>query len=172
MAENQGAGNGNPAPAPGPAAGTQTFQVRVMGQYIKDLSFENPNVDKLLTNPPEKPSLRIEVNVNASKLGDKSYESNILFKAEATSNAVVIYDMELSYAGLFHIEGIPEESLEPFLLVNCPSLLFPFVRRLVADITREGGFPPLLLDPVDFAGLFIARKEKEKEEKQKAASTS
>jgi preprotein translocase subunit SecB len=100
--------------------------------------------------------------VNAAKFGDKAYESNIHFKAEATSNDAVIYDMELSYAGLFQIEGMPEDALEPFLLVNCPALLFPFLRRLVSDITREGGFPPLLLDPIDFASLFIARKQKEK----------
>jgi preprotein translocase subunit SecB len=157
MAENRDPGNNKPAAgAPGPAV-----QVRVLGQYIKDLSFENPNIDKLVSNPPEKPNLTVEVNVNAAKFGDKAYESNIHFKAEAKSKDAVIYDMELSYAGLFQIEGMPEESLEPFLLVNCPALLFPFLRRLVSDITREGGFPPLLLDPIDFASLFIARKQKE-----------
>jgi preprotein translocase subunit SecB len=67
--------------------------------------------------------------------------------------------MELSYAGLFQIESMPEEAIEPFLLINCPSLLFPFVRRLVADLTREGGFPPLLLDPIDFTGLFVKRQQ-------------
>jgi len=150
MAENPDTGNGKPAAAtPGPSV-----QVRVLGQYIKDLSFENPNVDKLLTNPPEKPNLRVEVNVNAAKFGDKAYESNIQFKAEATSNEAVIYDMELSYAGLFQIEGMPEESLEPFLLVNCPTLLFPFLRRVLADVIRDGGFPPLMLDPIDFGRLY------------------
>src|SRR5262245_44309406 len=101
MAETENAGN-PAAPAAGPSV-----QVRVGGQYIKDLSLENPNVDKLLTNPPEKPNLRVEVNVNAAKLGEKAYESTIHFKAEATSNDAVIYDMELSYAGLFQIEGMP-----------------------------------------------------------------
>src|SRR5262245_29413399 len=105
MAESQDAGNGKPATG----APAQAVQVRVLGQYIKDLSFENPNVDKLLSNPPEKPNLRVEVNVNAAKFGEKAYESNIQFKAEATSNEAVIYDMELSYAGLFQIEGMPEE---------------------------------------------------------------
>jgi len=168
MAESSEAGNGKPAAgAPG-----QSVQVRVLGQYIKDLSFENPNVDKLLSSPPEKPNLRVEVNVNAAKFGDKAYESNIHFKAEATSNDAVIYDMELSYAGLFQIEGMPEDALEPFLLVNCPALLFPFLRRLVSDITREGGFPPLLLDPIDFASLFIARKQKEKETTSPQANTN
>ena len=87
------------------------------------------------------------------------FESAILFKAEATSETGVIYDLELTYAGLFEIESMPEQTLEPFLLINCPSLLFPFLRRLVADLTREGGFPPLLLDPIDFASLFMQRQQ-------------
>ena len=135
------------------------LQVRVVGQYIKDLSFENPNIRKLIGGPGEKPSLRVEVNVNATKMQDKIYESAIEFKAEATSQAGVIYDLELAYAGLFEIQSIPEQALEPFLLINCPALLFPFLRRLVADLTREGGFPPLLLDPIDFAGLFVQRQQ-------------
>jgi preprotein translocase subunit SecB len=155
MAENPDAGNGKPAAgAPG-----QSVQVRVLGQYIKDLSFENPNIRKLIDGPGEKPTLRVEVNVNATKMADKIFESAIDFKAEATSQAGVIYDLELSYAGLFEIQSIPEQALEPFLLINCPSLLFPFLRRLVADLTREGGFPPLLLDPIDFAGLFMQKQQ-------------
>ena len=75
------------------------------------------------------------------------------------SKAGVIYDLELTYAGLFEIQSIPQEALEPFLLINCPTLLFPFLRRIVADLTREGGFPPLLLDPIDFAVLFMQRQQ-------------
>ena len=71
----------------------------------------------------------------------------------------MIYDLELAYGGLFRIENLPEQALEPYLLINCPSLLFPFLRRIVADLTREGGFPPLLLDPIDFAGLFMQRQQ-------------
>jgi len=156
MAESKESGNGNVGNLP---AASGAPQVRVVGQYIKDLSFENPNVGKLLEGPGEKPTLRIEVNVGATKVADKAYESAIMFKAEATNNAGVIYDLELAYAGLFQIENLPEQALEPFLLINCPSLLFPFLRRLVADLTREGGFPPLLLDPIDFAGLFIQRQQ-------------
>lgn len=142
------------------AAGqTQQAQIRVIAQYIKDLSFENPNVHKLVDMQGEAPNLRIEVNVNAAKLGDKTYESTIQLKAEATSKIGTIYDLELAYAGMFQIENMAEQSLEPFLLINCPSLLFPFARRLVADLTREGGFPPLLLDPIDFAGLFVKRQQ-------------
>jgi preprotein translocase subunit SecB len=154
MAPDESGGAARPPEGAGPQA-----QVRIVGQYIKDLSFENPNVHRLLAAPSEKPALRIEVNVNATKLADKAFESLIEFKAEATSHNSVIYDLELAYAGLFQIENLPEQALEPFLLINCPSLLFPFLRRLVADLTREGGFAPLWLDPIDFAALFMQRQQ-------------
>lgn len=137
----------------------QPIQVQVIGQYIKDLSFENPSIGKLLEGPGESPNLKLEVNVNAQRLEPELYESAIDFKAHATNKAGVIYDLELVYTGLFKIKSIPEHALEPFLLINCPSLIFPFLRRLVADITREGGFPPLLLDPIDFAALFVRRQQ-------------
>jgi preprotein translocase subunit SecB len=155
MTEQAKAGNGEGRePSPG-----QQAQIRVIAQYIKDLSFENPNVRKLLDSQGEPPNLRVEVNVNASKITDKAYESAIQLKAEATNNLGTIYDLELSYAGMFEIANMPEPSLEPFLLINCPALLFPFARRLVADLTREGGFPPLLLDPFDFATLYLRRQQ-------------
>ena len=156
MAQSTDGGDGNKQPA---SPQTPGVQVRVAGQYIKDLSFENPNVRKLLGGPGEKPALRVEVNVNATKLNDTMFESAILFKAEASSKTGVIYDLELAYAGLFEIQNLPEQALEPFLLINCPSLLFPFLRRIVADLTREGGFAPLLLDPIDFAALFMQRQQ-------------
>jgi preprotein translocase subunit SecB len=136
-------------------------QVRVLGQYIKDLSFENPNVRKLLDNPAnqQQPNLRVEVSVNIARMAEKVFESAIQFKAEATSDAGVIYDLELAYAGLFQLDSMPEQMLEPFLLVNAPALLFPYLRRLVQDLTREGGFPPLVLDPIDFGNLYMNRQK-------------
>jgi preprotein translocase subunit SecB len=156
MAPDESGGGATP-----PEGAAVPARVRIVGQYIKDLSFENPNVQRLLADSGEQPALRVEVNVNASKLADKSFESRIEFKAEATSKNAVIYDLELAYAGLFQIENLPEQALEPFLLINCPTLLFPFLRRLVADLTREGGFPPLWLDPIDFAALFMQRRQGE-----------
>lgn len=156
MADN--AGNGGKAAAP-PAGETPPLTVRAIAQYIKDLSFENPNVHKLLENPGDQPNLRLEVNVNASKLGPNTFESVINFKAEATNKLGTVYDMELAYGGTFQIENLPEAQLEPFLLIHCPALLFPFARRLIADLTREGGFPPLLLDPIDFGALYMKRQQ-------------
>jgi preprotein translocase subunit SecB len=155
MAEQARTGNGESKGQ----AGTGQAQVRVLAQYIKDLSFENPNVTKLAQGAGQAPNLRVEVNVNAQKIGDKSYESAVQLKADATNNLGTIYDLELIYAGIFEIENMPQQALEPFLLINCPSLLFPFARRIVADMTREGGFPPLLLDPIDFALLFQKRQQ-------------
>jgi len=148
---SQPAGDGKQQPPP--------VQAQVVGQYIKDLSFENPNVGKLIDGPGENPNLKVEVHVNAARMGPDLYESAIDFKALATNKLGTIYDLEVVYAGLFKIQNIPEPALEPFLLINCPSITFPFLRRLVADLTREGGFPPLLLDPIDFAALFVRRQK-------------
>ncbi len=155
MAEQQKPGNGN-APAAVPAM----MQVRVVGQYIKDLSFESPNITKLLTNPPDNPNLNLEINVTPTQVGPDLFELALSFKAQAKSaQSGVIYEFELAYAGLFKIENAPAEALDPMLNINCPALLFPFLRRIVADLTREGGFPPLLLDPVDFAALYVKKHE-------------
>ncbi len=151
--------NNGTSEAAGAAGAQPPFQARVVGQYIKDLSFENPNVGKLLQQQGDNPNLQLEVNVNAKTVGKDLYESAIEFKAHASNKAGVIYDLELVYAGLFRIENVPQQALEPFLLINCPLLLFPFLRRLAADLTREGGFPPLLLDPIDFGSLYVRRKQ-------------
>lgn len=135
------------------------FQVQVVGQFIKDLSFENPSMGKRLKGKDEQPNLEVQINVNAKPLADDHYESAIEFKAVATNSSGTIYDLELVYAGIFRLKNAPEDALEPFLLIHCPTLVFPFLRRLVADLTREGGFPPLLLDPVDFATLYAHNKK-------------
>lgn len=143
----------------GAGAAPPQIKVKILSQYIKDLSFENPNIRKLITAPGDKPSLKIEVNVNAQRVEGDLFESSVEFKTTATNNQGTIYVLETIYAGLFKIESMPQEALEPFLLISAPSTIFPFLRRLVADVTREGGFPPLLLDPIDFAGLYMQRQQ-------------
>ena len=150
--------NGKSSPSD-PVEQHQPIEVQVVGQYIRDLSFENPSIGKLLDGPGENPNLQIEVNVNAERKDGSLFESAIAFKAHASNQAGTIYDLELVYSGLFRVKSIPEAALEPFLLINCPTLIFPFLRRLVSDITREGGFPPLLLDPIDFAALYVRRRQ-------------
>jgi preprotein translocase subunit SecB len=147
--------NGN---GQGGGAQGQQVQVRVLSQYVKDLSFENPSIGKQMLTEGENPNLGVEVNVNAQRLGDTVYESAITLKAQCNAKAGVLYDFEIVYGGLFDLQNMPEQVLEQFLLVNCPALIFPFLRRMAADVTREGGFPPLLLDPIDFASLYLQRK--------------
>jgi preprotein translocase subunit SecB len=157
MAEDQA--NGAPGAENG-AAGMQQGEPRVQiaAQFVRDLSFESPNVENLITGPGDNPNLNVEINVNGKHIRDGLFESVIDFKAHATNDAGVIYDLEVVYGGMFKVENIPQDSLEPFLLVECPTILFPFLRRLVADLTREGGFPPLFIDPINFAGLYMQRK--------------
>ncbi|HML29483.1 MAG TPA: protein-export chaperone SecB [Hyphomicrobium sp.] len=156
MADNENSANGVSA---GPRADGQVpIQAKMVNQYIKDLSFENPNVHKLISGAGDQPNLQVEVNVSAQRINGDLYESAIEFKATATNNLGTIYVLETVYAGLLKIDSIPEAALEPFLLISGPSMLFPFLRRLVADTTREGGFPPLLLDPIDFGGLYVQRQ--------------
>lgn len=141
-------------------ASTQApIQAKIISQYIKDLSFENPNLKKLIANPGDQPNMKLEIHVNAQRTDCDLYESAIELKATATNNIGTIYVLEAVYAGLVKIESIPENALEPFLLISGPTMIFPFLRRLVADITREGGYPPLMLEPIDFAALYFRRQQ-------------
>ena len=160
MADETKGSNGQAGAAAADQAGAQA-QVQLLGQYIKDLSFENPNVGKLIDTKGENPDLQVEVKVNAKRVGEDVFESAIHFHGNAKAKVGVIYDLELEYGGLFRVQNIPDEALEPFLLVNCPTLIFPFMRRIVADVTRDGGFPPLMLDPMDFGALFMRRKQEQ-----------
>ena len=154
------ADNGTPAPEDdGQAREESGPQAQVVVQFIRDLSFESPNIESFLDGPGEQPNLNVEVSVKARRVRENLYESSINFTANASSSIGVIYDLEISYGGLFQITDMPEEALEPFLLINCPSILFPFLRRIVADLTREGSFPPLYLDPIDFAALYTQRQQ-------------
>jgi preprotein translocase subunit SecB len=136
-------------------------EVQIVGQFIRDMSFESPNMDRLLDGTGEAPNIKLEINVSGKRVRPDLYESAIEFKGLASSKEGTIYDLEIVYAGLFVIRNLPDQALEPFLLINCPTLIFPFLRRLAADITREGGFPPLLLDPIDFAQLYMRRKNEQ-----------
>ena len=157
MADENSATNGN-----GASPQTTPIQAKIVSQYIKDLSFENPNVRKLISGAGDQPTMKVEVNVGAQRLDKDLYETSIDLKANATNNIGTIYVLETVYAGLLKIDSIPEEALEPFLLISGPTMIFPFLRRLVADVTREGGFPPLLLDPIDFATLYMRRQQQAK----------
>jgi len=131
------------------------IQISILGQYIKDLSFENPTpaqtIQKLAT---EKPTMNINVNLNAQQVGEDIYEVDLKITATAQTGDETAFVAELLYSGLFGIKNLPEDQLQPFLMVEAPRQTFPFARRILSDVTRDGGFPPLMLEPIDFAGLY------------------
>jgi preprotein translocase subunit SecB len=142
--------------APQPQPGTQP-SMRILGQYLKDLSFENPNAPNSLSPQQTQPDINIAVNVNAKNLGPTDYEVELHLDAKATMQGKVIFAAELLYAGAFRLENFPQNMLHPAILIECPRMLFPFARQILADATRNGGFPPLMLDPIDFAGMYQKR---------------
>jgi len=143
-----------PAPRSAGADIGADAQLAVVAQYVKDLSFESPGAPQTLQGPGENPELKVGVNVHAGPRGDDVYEVVLNFEAHARSDAGVIYNVELAYGGLFRLHNIPQDVLQPVLFVDCPTILFPFVRRVLADVVRDGGFPPLMLDPIDFGRLY------------------
>ena len=138
-------------------AGEDIPQLNVLAQYIKDLSFENPNSPASLAPQTESPNINIQVNVNAKQLSVGEFEVNLLLEGSAQNTALTLFKFELDYAGVFRIKNIPEVELHPIIMIECPRLIFPFARQIVADAVRNGGFPPLLLDPIDFAALYRQR---------------
>lgn len=134
----------------------------ILGQYVKDLSFENPNAPQSLMTPPEQqPAVDVQINVNAKPMAATDYEVELKVEVRAEDKKAkrILFNLELAYAGVFRITNVPAENIQPLVLIECPRLLFPFVRRIVADSISEGGFPPIMLQPVDFAALFRARAE-------------
>ena len=132
-------------------------QVSILTQYIKDLSFENPNAPASLQTEGA-PRIDINVSVNAKRGGDNMYEVELKINAKATVGETVSFVIDLVYAGLFGLANVPEDALEPFLIIEAPRIIFPFARRIIADSVRDGGFPPLMLDPIDFASLYMAQQ--------------
>jgi preprotein translocase subunit SecB len=137
------------------SAGTPAVpQMNVLVQYIKDLSFENPNAPNSLTARDSGPQLTINVSVNAKPLTAQEFEVNLSLQARAAHGPDVVFNVELVYSGIFRVQNVAEEHLHPFVMIECPRILFPFARRIVADATQSGGFPPLLIDPIDFVALY------------------
>ena len=135
-------------------------QAGILAQYVKDLSFENPNAPGSLQMQGQ-PKIEINVNVNARSGGQDMFEVELKIEASARTpdtNALA-FQVELLYAGLFRLVGAPQEALEPFRVVEAPRILFPFARRVIADAVRDGGFPPLMLEPIDFGGLYLQQLE-------------
>ncbi len=130
-------------------------RANIVAQYVKDISFENPNApDSFKDLQGKSPRINIDVNVAGRKTGENSHEVELRISANADLDDKSVFVVELVYAGLFAIENVPEEALEAFMLVQAPVMLFPFARQIIASATSDGGYPPLLLEPIDFPGLY------------------
>jgi preprotein translocase subunit SecB len=132
-------------------------QLAVLAQYLKDFSFENPHAPRSLTPSSQQPSINIQVNVEAAPMSDTDFEVTLRLEGKAESQGLVLYSFELVFSGVFRVMNVPADSLQPFVLIECPRLLFPFAREIVATSVRNGGFPPLLLNPIDFVDLYRQR---------------
>jgi preprotein translocase subunit SecB len=143
----------------GAPAGAQTApaQLNVLVQYIKDLSFENPNAPKSLQTAQQQPSINIQINVSAKPLTETDVEIELKIEGKAESAGAVLFQFELIYGGVFRLQNIPQQDLHPIMMIECPRLLFPFAREIISSAVMNSGFPPLRIDPVDFVGLYRQR---------------
>jgi preprotein translocase subunit SecB len=165
--------NGNAGPTPETAPQPPQIRMQVLAQFVRDMSFENAVAQKGLQGGEVQPDVQVQVSLDARKRNvDHQYEVITKYKvvSKNKANGETLFLLELDYGGIFHIEGVADDQLHPFLLIECPRLLFPFVRRIISDVTRDGGFPALNVDTVDFLALYrqeLARRA----EAQRAAQT-
>lgn len=157
MAENEVEG------AAGAEAENEGPMLSIITQYIKDLSFENPNAPASLNPELPAPSVELGVNVQAKALTEENYEIELRVQVTAKHGEETAFLIELVYGGMFFLKNFPAEAMEVMCMIECPRLLFPFARRVISDVTRDGGYSPLQLDPIDFAGLFAAHKAQQGE---------
>ncbi len=132
--------------------------IRILAQFIKDLSFENPRAPESLRAGATPPQIELGVELNAQSREGGVYEVQLKLTAAARRDGEAVFQIELVYAGLFQIVGVDQEDLEQVLMIECPRYLFPFARRMIADLSADGGFPPLMLEPIDFAQIYLARQ--------------
>ncbi len=153
MAENGATGNGQAPKAPQPAP---QVEMKILGQFVRDLSFENVMAQKGASGDVQ-PDVSVQVNLDAKKRQpDGQFEVMIKLNIEskAKESGDTLFLLEIEYAGVFQVGGVPEDQMHPFLLIECPRMLFPFLRRIVSDVTRDGGFPPLNMDNIDFVQIY------------------
>lgn len=136
--------------------------VKIVSQYIKDLSFKVPNAPEIYLNPQDKPDIGLSIDIDAKKIEDSNFEIVLKINADAKSNGQELFNLDITYGGIFAIGSeIEGEMLEQILLIYCPNMLFPYMRRAISDLVADAGFSPLMLDPIDFAMLYSRRKAAE-----------
>jgi preprotein translocase subunit SecB len=158
MADQEPAAGSN-----GSGNGENEAQVSVLAQYVKDLSVENPSAPQVFQWQVQ-PTLDVQFNINVEKAADDVHEVTLKIEVAARSDNGVHFVVDLSYACLFGLRNVPDEALPPFLLIEAPRLLFPFARQIIAEAVTNLGFPPLLLDPIDFAAAYLAQAEAAQEQ--------
>jgi preprotein translocase subunit SecB len=129
-------------------------QLGVLAQYTKDLSFENPNSPQSLQPQSKQPAINIQINVTPRQLSNTDFEVELKLEGKAEVDTTLLFSFDLTYAGVFRVQNVAQENLGPLVMIECPRLLFPFAREIVARAVVNGGFPPLMLDPVDFVSLY------------------
>jgi preprotein translocase subunit SecB len=132
-------------------------QLEALAQYVKDLSFENPNAPRSLQPQSAAPNIGVQVNVNARDISPNEVEVEIQLEGKAGEGDGLLFNFELVYAGVFRLTNIPQQHVHQVIMIECPRMLFPFARSILANAVRDGGFPPFLLQPIDFAGLYQAK---------------
>lgn len=145
-----------PAPADEAAAAPS---IRILTQYIRDLSFENPRAPMSMASDGTAPKIDLEVELNAARSPDGQYQLEMTLKVGASREDQPVFHVELVYGGVFVIENVPDEQLEQVVLIECPRYLFPFARQIIGNVTGDGGFPPFRMEPLDFAGIYLARQQ-------------
>lgn len=138
-----------------PAASELSPTFIVRGQYVKDLSFENPHAPQSLMALNTPPKIEVNVDLKAQRVDENLYELTMHLAARASIEGNVLFLAELVYGGIFQLSNVPPERIDQIILIDCPFVLFPFARRVLSDVTRDGGFPPLMLDPIDFHSLYV-----------------
>ena len=139
--------------------------IAVNAQYIKDLSFENPGAPGSLANPDKSPQIDLSLDLNIQNLPEENYyEVEISINAKASSNQKTLFVVDLKYAGVFNLINIPQDQMEMLLAVHCPAIIFPYARKIIADSTQDGGFQPLMIDPVDFGILYSKKMMQDREQ--------
>ena len=157
MAETEPEGAEGAAPSAPP-------QVKILAHFVRDLSFEN--VGAIEGTPAQgAPEISVQVNLDGQNIGEDRYQVNMKLNAKAVNGEHTRFLVELDYSGIFSITNVPEAHIHPMMFIECPRLILPFARRVVADVTRDGGYPPLMLDNVDFATLYLQKLEQLRQEK-------
>ncbi|ESR26051.1 protein-export chaperone SecB [Lutibaculum baratangense] len=159
MADQGTNGEGTAAAAPQEGQQQAAPSINVVGQYIKDLSFENPRAPNSFQRSEKTPPLNVTVNVGAKPINETDVEVELKIDAKAGEGEEVMFAVELLYGGIFRVRNVPQQQLHPFILIECPRLLFPYARQIISETVAAGGFPPLMLDPIDFVSLYRQRQQ-------------